>query len=177
MGRRSRKRGGELATSAGATTRAERDAARQRRADALSRRQPGARPAPRRRPGRTAIEDRPPAPWGKFPLVELVVLLALVLIVAGFVVKGQRGGTMIVGGLALGSLAGLELSIREHFGGFRSHTSLLAAAAGFVAGAIVYVITRDRTAPLIAAAVVFAGTFWVFRRAFMRRTGGVGFRK
>ena len=33
-------------------------------------------------------------------------------------------------GLVLGSLAGLELSVREHFAGYRSHTLLLAAAVG-----------------------------------------------
>src|SRR3954453_23147481 len=131
MGKRSRKRG-DVETSP--TTRAERDAARARRAAALQRsKEQGAR---RARPGRTSIDDRPPAPWGSFPLVELVVLLALILIVAGFIVRGERGGTMIVGGFALGSLAGTELAVREHFAGFRSHTTLLAGVTGFLAGGV-----------------------------------------
>src|SRR3954452_15445494 len=144
MGKSSRKRTGVVASP---TTRAERDAARARRAAAAQR--STEQGAPRARPGRTSIDDRPPAPWGSFPLVELVVLLALILIVAGVIVRGERGATMIIGGLVLGSLGGLELSIREHFGGFRSHTTLLAAATGFVAGALVYAITRDRVAPLV----------------------------
>jgi hypothetical protein len=168
MGKRSRKRGD---VEASVTTRAERDAARARRAEA-------ARAAPRRaRPGRTSIDDRPPAPWGSFPLVELVVLLALILIVAGFIVRGERGGTMIVGGFALGSLAGTELSIREHFGGFRSHTTLLAAVAGFLAGAAAYALTKDRTVTPAAAIVVFMLSFYFLRQAFMRRTGGAAFRR
>lgn len=171
MGKRSRKRGD---VEAAVSTRAERDAARARRAEALRRSEAGGR---RRRPGRTSIDDRPPAPWGNFPLVELVVLLALILIVAGFILRGQRGGTMIVGGLALGSLAGIELSIREHFGGFRSHTTLLAAVAGFVAGAVTYVVSHDRVAPLPVAGVAFLVAFWVFRQAFMRKTGGATFRR
>src|SRR3954468_13549910 len=154
MGKRSRKRGDVEAST---TTRAERDAARARRAEALRRSEE--RGARRPRPGHTSIDDRPPAPWGSFPLVELVVLLALILIVVGFIVRGERGGTMIVGGFALGSLAGLELSIREHFGGSRSHTTLLAAAAGFAAGALVYVVTRDRVAPLPVAGLVFLVAF------------------
>src|SRR5439155_15332426 len=82
MGRRSRKRGVPERSGAGvaasSTSRAERDEARQRRAEAMSR---GESPAPRRRrPGKTSFEDRPPAPWGKFPLVEIVVLIALVLL-------------------------------------------------------------------------------------------------
>ncbi len=90
---------------------------------------PDAGEAPRpARPARSGPPDRPPAPWGKFPLVELVVLLALVMLVAGFFVQGDRGITLIAAGVALGSLAGLELAIREHFAGYRSHTTVLAGA-------------------------------------------------
>ena len=173
MGKRSRKR---VDVEASPTTRAQRDAARARRAAAAERSKEQANRS-RGKPGRTSIDDRPPAPWGNFPLVELVVLLALILLVAGFIVRGTRGGTMIVGGLALGSLAGIELSIREHFGGFRSHTTLLAATTAFAAGALTYVILRERTVPLIVAVAVFLPAFWIYRQAFMRRTGGAGFRR
>jgi hypothetical protein len=169
VGKRSRKRP-DVETRV--TTRAERDAARARRAAAAQ-----ASDTRRTRPGRTSIEDRPPAPWGSFPLVELVVLLALILIVAGFIIRGERGGTMIVGGFALGSLAGTELSVREHFGGFRSHTTLLAAVTGFLAGAATYAITKDRTATPAVAIFVFMVSFYFLRQAFMRRTGGAAFRK
>src|SRR3954454_10491 len=150
MGKRSRKRSD---VEGSVTTREERDAARACRAAAAK------ASTSRARPGRTSIDDRPPAPWGSFPLVELVVLLALILIVAGVIVRGERGATMIIGGLVLGSLGALELSIREHFGGFRSHTTLLAAATGFVAGALVYAITRDRVAPLVVLGFVFLPSF------------------
>src|SRR5919202_389187 len=101
MGKRSRKRGGGADVAASPTTRAERDAAR------------------------------------------------------------QRGATMIVGGMALASLAGLELSIREHFAGFRSHTTLLAGAVGFAALALTFWLTRDRVVMLLIAATVFLGAFLV----------------
>ena len=65
MGRRSRKRG--------ESTRAERDAAR------------AASSAPRRK-----TTDRPEAPWGSFPLSELVILLGIVLILWG-AVRGSDG--------------------------------------------------------------------------------------
>src|SRR3954447_20688966 len=128
MGKRSRKRGD---VEASLTTRAERDAARARRAEAARRSQEhgGRRP----RTGRTSIDDRPPAPWGSFPLVELVVFVGIVLLVVGFIMRGERGVTMIIAGMALASLGGLELSIREHFAGFRSHTSLLAGAIALAA--------------------------------------------
>ena len=43
-------------------------------------------PGPAARP-----RERPPAPWGRFPLVELVILLGLGLLIAGFFVQGARG--------------------------------------------------------------------------------------
>src|SRR3954468_21088273 len=177
MGKRSRKRGGGTDVAPAPTTRAERDAARRRRAQALEQRRADGAPVRKRRPGRTSFEDRPPAPWGSFPLVELCVLLGIVLLVAGFVVRGERGATMIVGGMALASLAGLELSIREHFAGFRSHTTLLAGAVGFAALALTYWLSRDRVLMLLVAAAVFLGAFLVFRQVFVRRSGGVGFRR
>src|SRR4051794_7558764 len=81
----------------------------------------------RRRAGR---DERPPAPWGNFPLTEIAILVGLVLLVAGFFVTPPQGVVMIGVGLGLGSLAGLELAIREHFAAYRSHNLLLAAAVG-----------------------------------------------
>ncbi len=108
-------------------------------------RPPPPRPAAERRGRRRRArgdrpDERPPAPWGSFPLVELVVLIALVLLVLGFFfVQGERGALMIGVGVALGSLAGLELSIREHFAGYRSHTTLLSGVvAALVLAGLVY---------------------------------------
>src|ERR671924_467056 len=88
MGRRSRKR------AAGAT-RAERDAAGQKRASV-------ARPpaSPPRRSG-----ERPPAPWGRFPLSELLILLGIVLILWGGL-SGRDGEERIIAGLVIASLCG-----------------------------------------------------------------------
>jgi hypothetical protein len=162
------------------SSRSERDAARARRAEAMAR---GETPKPRRsRTGKTSFEDRPPAPWGSFPLVEIVVLIALVLLIGSFFVDSSRRGPMLLGGLALGSLAGLELSIREHFGGFRSHSALLAGAVAAAAITLTYFVTKGGGAaiavvPVVVGGVVFMAAFWLFRQAFSRRTGGVGFRR
>jgi hypothetical protein len=187
MGKRSRKRGvperSGAGVSASATTRAERDEARRRRAQAMERGdEPSPRASRRRAAGKTSFEDRPPAPWGNFPLVEIVVLIALVLLVASFFVGSDRRGPMLLGGLALGSLAGLELSIREHFGGFRSHSSLLAGAVAAAAITATYFVTKGGGAgiaivPVVVGGIVFMAAFWIFRQAFARRTGGVGFRR
>jgi hypothetical protein len=119
---------------------------------------------------------RPPAPWGSFPLVELVVLLSLVLLIAGFLMGGTRGVTMLAAGITLGALAGLELSIREHFAGYRSHTSVLAGAPAVLALGGGFFLGLPPIANLAIGIVVFLAGFYLFREAFKRRSGGIGFR-
>src|SRR5690349_14086331 len=78
-------------------------------------------PRPVRTRRRGEPEPAPPAPWGNFPLIELSVLIGIVMLVIGlFFSSGSRGPIFIVTGLILGSIGGLELSIREHFAGYRS---------------------------------------------------------
>ena len=182
MGKRSRKRGAAegAEVSPTGTSRSERDAARRRRAQAASRaREQGGSPRRARR-GRPTIDERPPAPWGAFPLVEIAVLIAIVLFVTGLVTGGSDGRILLTGALALGSLAGLELSIREHFAGYRSHTTLLAAAAAFAAMAVTFFAAGKgdiaRALLLPVAGSVFLVTWWGLREIFKRRSGGLGFR-
>ena len=119
----------------------------------------------------------PPPPWGAFPLSEIVVFVALVLLLLGFFVGPPQGPVMLGTGLVLGSLAGLELAIREHFSGYRSHTLLLAGAAG-IAVILIAVLLADLT-PLIAAiagVAVAAALAWPLANAFRNRSGGALFR-
>jgi hypothetical protein len=164
MGRRSRKRGD--------STRAERDAARLERA---RRQQLGSSPPPR--PGRPALHERPEAPWGGFPLSELVILLGIVLILVG-AVQGSDGARFIAAGLVIAGLGGGELALREHMAGYRSHSSLLAGAAAFVAvTAVALGLGPVKLWVLVLLGIaVFAATFYAMRELFKRRSGGLGFR-
>ena len=122
--------------------------------------------------------ERPQAPWHPVPLVELSVLVGLMLIVAGFVVGlGSDGGRLaLLGGLVLASLGGLDTALREHFAGFRSHSSVLSGLpAVLVAGGLFF--GRAPWAAVVAGgAITFAAAFWWFRLAFRRRSGGLSFR-
>jgi hypothetical protein len=177
MGRRSRKRATDPSASARTPeTRAERDAARRERARAG---REHARPSGRARPGRTSIDDRPPPLWGSFPLTELIILAGIVLMVWGFASgSGREGDAKIAAGLAIAALAGLELAIREHVTGFRSHTTLLAGAAALLTVAALSVgVGLDALGVLLAGGVLsFAGAFYGLRELFKRRSGGLGFR-
>src|ERR671922_2296263 len=79
-------------------------------------------------------DERPPAPWGSFPLSELMILIGVVLIVWG-VLSGRDGQDRFIAGLAVASLGGAELALREHLAGYRSHSTLLAGGGAVVAGA------------------------------------------
>lgn len=119
----------------------------------------------------------PPAPWGSFPLSEIVVLVAIVLLAAGFFIPPPRGAIMLGAGLVLGSLAGLELSVREHLSGYRSHTLLLAGAVGVAVLAGTLTLTEVNPAICVgAAAAAFGAATYLFAGAFRRRSGGSLFR-
>ncbi len=130
------------------------------------------KPAPSTRRSARAADERPPAPWGSFPLVELVVLVALVMLGIGFFTGGSQGATLLVTGFVLGSLAGLELSSREHFAGYRSHTVLLAGAVSVVAMVASYYVADLAPAVCVAiAAAVGALAAGLLVRSFRKRAG------
>jgi hypothetical protein len=147
MGRRSRKRGGGMAPAPA----------------------PASPPTARRAPSRR--DERPRAPWHPFPLVELCVLIGLVLLVWGLIRLDDDGGrVMLVCGMVLASLGGLDTALREHFSGYASHALLLASLpAVLVAGVLFFARAPWITIPL-AAAPVLAGAFVMLRRAFRRRS-------
>jgi hypothetical protein len=170
MGRRSRKqrpsgRAGATATPPRPDSTAPERAARRR-------------PQPHR-PGASRMDRmleradaRPKPPWHPVPLVEVAVLAGIVLIVVGLLNRdSSRGRLLLVFGLALASVAGLDTAAREHFAGHRSHSSLL---AGLPAVALVVALAVAGAGPAVSvpvAAVVFAAAFGLLRRAFKARTG------
>ena len=161
----------EGAPAPGSPSRAQRDEARRQRAEGGQGRRTYSR-------GRPSIDERPPAPWGNFPLSELAVLVSILLLIGSFIVRGDQGVVMFAAGLLLGTLAGLEVSIREHFAGFRSHSSLLAGAAAVVTITAIALAAGEVFIPILLAAglAVFGIAFWSLREAFKRRSGGVSFR-
>jgi hypothetical protein len=145
--------------------------AQARAGDSLATERAAARRAARRRSADP--DQRPEPPWAPFPLVELLVLAGIVLLVAGFAIRGHRGTIMIGAGLVLGTIGGLELSIREHFTGFRSHTALLAGASAMVVliGLSVLVPSLPLIAALLVAVVMFGVSARFLVRTFQRRSG------
>jgi len=167
MGRRSRKRGG----SPSPLDPAERMV------------RPGDRTAPARpRPGGTSrrarLDEAPQPPWAPVPLTEGAILIGMLLLILGIVGDRSNRVLLIGFGLALVTLATVELSLREHLAGYRSHSSLLAGCAALVAAVPVVVLVPGtaKAVVLIVVAVVFLLVFRFLRDLFRGRSGGMSWR-
>ena len=170
MGRRSRKRGGSSLPS-DVTERAERPV----------RTPAGGRPAPPR-PGTTSrrarLDEAPRPPWAPVPLTEGTILIGMALLIVGMA-GGRSNRALLIGfGLTLVTLATVELSLREHLAGYRSHSSLLAGCAALaIAVPIVLLLPgAAKAVVLIVGAVVYFLSFRVLRDLFRRRSGGMSWR-
>jgi lysylphosphatidylglycerol synthetase-like protein (DUF2156 family) len=119
-------------------------------------------------------DERPPAPWGNAPLAELAILAGIICLAIGIFGSHE---TLIGVGVGLAAVGGMEVAIREHFAGYRSHTTLL---AGFVfvvvVGVLFYAVGMVLAYALPIGAVCFAVAFYLGRRAFQRASGGLSFR-
>jgi hypothetical protein len=124
----------------------------------------------RTRRGRARIDDAPKPPWHPVPLVELCVLVGIVLIAIGFFGDGERSRTALAAGIALASVAGLETAMREHFAGFRSHSTLLAGFCALALGVPVALLTAY-VAGVVVTLVTFPAAFVALRRRFRSKTG------
>jgi uncharacterized integral membrane protein len=102
------------------------------------------------------------------------VLVGIVMLLVGII-----GGnpTALGVGVALAALGGLEVAAREHFAGYRSHTTLLAGTVFvFVVGGLLYLANLILAVCLGIGAAAFLVTFFVLRRAFQRASGGLSFK-
>jgi hypothetical protein len=120
---------------------------------------------------RSRRDDAPKPPWGSFPLVELCALSGIVLGVWGLL---SRNGVLLTGAAFLGSVAGLEVALREHLGGFRSHTLVLTGTVTVATLALLLLFGVTRGTIFVVAPVMLIGGFLGFRQLFKRRSGGAG---
>lgn len=98
----------------------------------------------------------------------------MVLIVIGLI---NANPVQLVIGVGLGLLGGLELSIREHFTGFRSHTTLLAGFVFVVAvGVTFYAAEWVLWKCLLLGVLLAVPSFWLLRKRFEKASGGLTYK-
>jgi hypothetical protein len=104
------------------------------------------------------------------PLAELCVLLGIVLMVVGLVhgLGTDRGRLLLVFGMAMGSLGGLDTAAREHFAGWASHTTALAGVPAVAVAAVLYFAQVSRIVVAASLVVVFVVAAVVLDRTWRR---------
>jgi hypothetical protein len=77
----------------------------------------------------------------------------------------------------LGALGGLEVSVREHFAGYRSHSTLLAGTVFvLITGGLLYLSGLSLAICLALGAIAFVAAFLALRAAFRRASGGLSYK-
>jgi hypothetical protein len=131
---------------------------------------PATSAAPQRRPRNPVgtYGERPEGPFGGLPISEIAIFAGAVGLIVGLI---QHGGPALIAGIAVCTLGVLEITGREHFSGFRSHTILLAALPAVAAEVAFVAIFGEPSPRLLLVAVivpVYAVLFWPLRNAFTR---------
>ena len=107
-----------------------------------------------------------------------MILLGIVVMIWGAFSDANTRNERLGAGLVIAALGGLELAVREHLAGFRSHSTMLAGAAAFAVVTVLAIGPGPDTLGvlLIIGALVFAASFYGLRQLFRRRSGGLSFR-
>lgn len=110
--------------------------------------------------------DRPPSPFGGLPISELAIFAGAVGVLVGLV---SAGGPALLTGIIVCTLGVVEVTGREHFSGYRSHATLLAAVPAVAIGiAMISLLggSLRRGSLLLVVVPVFAILFWLLRKRF-----------
>jgi hypothetical protein len=73
-----------------------------------------------------SVGARPPALWHPLPLSELLILVGAIGTVFGLRRGISHGGPPLFAGIAAVVIGTVEVTLREHLNGYRSHTLILA---------------------------------------------------
>lgn len=110
--------------------------------------------------------ERPSGIFGPVPVSEFAILAGLIALVVGTI---DHGGSAVDAGILLLALGVFEVTAREHFSGYRSHTTLLAFLPAVIVEALYALVIgapRQRILLLVPVIPVFAVCYWFLRRHF-----------
>lgn len=99
---------------------------------------------------------RPKPIWAPFPLTELALVIGIGMFAAGFIIGSDSGSPLIGAGALIATVAVSEQCIREHWGGFKSHSLLLGFLPVVAVHSFVYFVISDQWA---GPAAVFVDVF------------------
>jgi hypothetical protein len=114
--------------------------------------------------GTLALGERPRAPWHPLPLSELLILIGAIGTVVGLA-RRESGIPLLLAGLAAVLIGTVEVTLREHRSGYRSHTlmlTLLPAIAVFTG--VLIIVRPPAVVNLVLLALDAAVAVLLFKR-------------
>ncbi|MGA8721718.1 MAG: hypothetical protein WB557_27195, partial [Solirubrobacteraceae bacterium] len=105
--------------------------------------------------------------FGGLPVSEIAILAGAVALVVGII---NHGGPALIAGVVICLFGVVEVTTREHFSGYRSHTVLLAAIPAVAVEFLIALTVGPpaiRALLLVPVAAVFALCAWFLRRRFL----------
>ncbi len=113
-----------------------------------------------------AYGEPPPNRFGGVPASEIAIFAGSIGFVYGLI---SRQPVVLIVGIAVCGLGVLEFTSREHFSGYRSHTSLLAAFPAVIIEAALVLLIKPRHPVVVLPAVIpaYGIAFWLLRRRFL----------
>jgi len=116
------------------------------------------------------VGQRPVPPWHPLPFSELLILFGAVGTVVGFSRGISNGGAPLFVGLAAVVIGTVEVMLREHLSGYRSHTVILAGLPVIVLDAVIVLLIGPFTTSLkIALVAVDVPLFVLFFKLLRAR--------
>jgi hypothetical protein len=123
-----------------------------------------------RSPAAPTYGERPNAPWHPLPLSELLILVGAIAAALGLARSGHDsagGGRLLLAGLGAVAIGTIEVTLREHRSGYRSHTVMLAGLLVLVFDSIlVLALTSITTLSRLFSLVLIALDFALFAVLF-----------
>jgi hypothetical protein len=83
------------------------------------------------------LGERPQPPWHPLPLSELLILVGAVGVVVAWARGIQSEGALLAASIAAVAIGTIEVTLREHLSGYRSHTLMLAVIPAIVFHSVV----------------------------------------
>jgi hypothetical protein len=166
------------------------NASKSRRARSRKRRPQTAESAPRVTkpqpppPPTPTYGERPRPPWHPLPLAELLIVVGAIGAIVGLQRGTSHGAAPLIAGLVAVGIGTFEVTLREHLGGYRSHTILLALVPALVFHSVVVLGASAFTSPPVLLSVlllpvdvaIFMLSFKLLRARFLeaRQARAVG---
>jgi hypothetical protein len=125
--------------------------------------------------GASTLGERPRPPWYPLPLAEILIFVGAIGTFVGLSRGVSNGSPALFAGLAAVMIGTIEVTLREHLSGYRSHTLILAllptiafhSLVALTVAAFTHVPSWLNVALLVLDGALFAFLFKLLRARFL----------